>query len=415
MAPKRFFRPMLLDYSLPHPGVRQIRYFIFLKDILLLALGAFGGPQAHMVMIIKHLVKKRAYLTEEELMELNALCSILPGPSSTQTITAIGFKVGGPNLAYLTLIVWSLPAVIMLTLAGIFIAYFQKNNISLDFTRFIQPMPVGFMLYAVYHFGRKIVRTPLATGISAAAAVVSFLLHSPWVAPLVLLSGGAITAVQYQKLERKVEKDPLRVNWANFILFASVGILAAVLGAITHWLPIRLFENFYRNGSLTYGGGQALSAVLLTEFVRFPKKQYLDVNEFLTGSAISQVVPGPNFSFAAFIGALAMRDQGIGGQVLGSFMAAAGIFLPGTFLIFFVYRFWSQLKQYRVVRASLEGINAVTTGIIAAAAVLLFLRLEGNVLLNTGIVGITFSLLSFTKVPHYLIIAAGLLLGLLVK
>ncbi len=185
------------------------------------------------------------------------------------------------------------------------------------------------------------------------------------------------------------------------------------MGAVTHWLPIRLFENFYRNGSLIYGGGQALVSLLFTEFVAFKKKQYLSAEEFLSGVAISQVVPGPNFSLAAFIGVLAMRDQGIGGEILGSFMASAGVFLPGTFLIFFVYRFWNQLKQYRVIRASLEGINAASTGLIAAAAVLLFMRLESN-LLNTGIVMATFCLVSFTRVPHYLIILAGLLLGYLI-
>ncbi len=202
MGKKRFFQPMLLDYSLPHPGVRQIRYFIFLKDILLLALGAFGGPQAHMAMMIKHLVKKRAYLTEEELIELNALCSVLPGPSSTQTITAIGYKVGGPNLAYLTLIVWTLPAVVIMTLTGICISYLQEQRISLHFTRFIQPMAVGFMLYAGVQIGRKVIHTVTAAGISILAAVASFFLQSPWVAPLVLVAGGITTAFQFQKLER---------------------------------------------------------------------------------------------------------------------------------------------------------------------------------------------------------------------
>jgi chromate transporter len=76
------------------------RYYIFLKDVLLLALTAFGGPQAHISMMFKLLVEKRRYLTEQELIELNALCQILPGPTSTQTITAIGFQIGGPNLAY---------------------------------------------------------------------------------------------------------------------------------------------------------------------------------------------------------------------------------------------------------------------------------------------------------------------------
>lgn len=409
---RRFFRPVMPVYTLPQPGVRQIRYLIFLKDVLILALGALGGPQAHLAMMIKHLVKKRGYLTEAELIELNALCSVLPGPSSTQTITAIGYKVGGPNLAYLSLITWALPAITIMTLAGMCISYLQAQQISLSFTRFIQPMAVGFMVYGGYQIGRKVLDTSTSVGIAVVAALVSFVLKTPWMAPLVLFGGGGITAFRFQKLERKEKKDPLRINWSNFVLFISVGIAAAIIGGITHWLPIRLFENFYRNGSLIYGGGQALVPLLFTEFVRFKKKQYLSAEEFLSGLAIAQVVPGPNFSFTAFIGVLAMRDYGIGGEILGSFMASAGIFLPGTFLIFFVYPFWNQLKQYRIVRASLQGINAASTGLIASAAVLLLLQLKPD-FLNLAIVGATFCLLLFTRIPHILIILTGLLVGVL--
>lgn len=412
MGYRRFFRPVMPNYSLPHPGVRQIRYFIFLKDILILALTAFGGPQAHLAMMIKHLVKKRAYLTEAELLELNALCSVLPGPSSTQTITAIAYKVGGPNLAYLSLIVWALPAITIMTLAGIFIAYLDDKHISLDFTRFIQPMAVGFMTYGGYQIGKKVIHTEVSVAIAVVAAMVSFFVQTPWMAPLVLFGGGGVTAFRFQKLERKEKKDPFRVDWSNFILFISVAILAAIVGAITRWLPIRLFENFYRNGSIIYGGGQALVPLLFTEFVRFKKKQYLSAEEFLSGLALAQVVPGPNFSFTSFIGVLAMRDYGVGGEVLGSIMAAAGIFLPGTFLIFFVYHFWNQLKQYRIVRASLEGINAASTGMIASAAVLLLKQLDHS-FLSLGIVAATFCLLQFTRIPQILLILAGLALGIL--
>jgi len=88
---------------------RQIRYIIFLKDVMILALTCFGGPQVHLTMFLDRLVKKHNYITEAEIMELQALCQILPGPTSTQTITAIGFRLGGPNLAYLTLLVWIIP------------------------------------------------------------------------------------------------------------------------------------------------------------------------------------------------------------------------------------------------------------------------------------------------------------------
>lgn len=91
-------------------SVRQVRYYVFLKDVFALSVTAFGGPQAFLAMLLERMVKTRSYITEEELWELNALCNILPGPSSTQLVSAIGFRVGGPNLAYLALLVWILPA-----------------------------------------------------------------------------------------------------------------------------------------------------------------------------------------------------------------------------------------------------------------------------------------------------------------
>src|SRR5690606_24852308 len=179
-------------------------------------------------------------------------------------------------------------------------------------------------------------------------------------------------------------------------------------------LPIRLFENFYRNGSLIFGGGQVLTPLLYTEFVQYAPKRYLTTEEFLSGYAVAQALPGPVFSFSSYIGALSMREYGIVGEIVGAFMSALGIFLPGTFLIFFVIRFWDSLKKYRAVRASLEGITAASSGLVAAAAVILFQPLE-NSFLNFGVTIATFCLMIFTRVPSTLIIAGGLALGLLVE
>src|SRR6187431_3293758 len=98
----------------------------------MLACTTFGGPQAHIAHFQKVLVQKRKYLSEEDLMELNSLCQILPGPASTQTLTAIGFKIGGPNLAYLTLLVWILPAVTAMTAAAVVMSSLQTKNLSLE-------------------------------------------------------------------------------------------------------------------------------------------------------------------------------------------------------------------------------------------------------------------------------------------
>ncbi|SIT89799.1 chromate efflux transporter [Pontibacter indicus] len=388
----------------------SLRYYIFLKDVLLLALTAFGGPQAHIAMMFKLLVEKRRYLSDQELIELNALCQILPGPTSTQTITAIGFKIGGPNLAYLTLLVWIMPAATTMALAGFVISYLQENNISLHFLSIVLPMAVSFVAYAAWKISVKVVTTKIAVVLMVFAAILSYFFRSPWVYPLLLISGGAVTALRFKQHPQEKDKK-LDIQWANFFLYVGVFILAAALGGATSSLPVRLFENFYRNGSMVFGGGQVLVPLMYTEFVQF--KGYLTGEEFLSGYAIAQALPGPTFSFTAFVGNLAMREYGIAGQFLGSFVATVGIFLPGTFLIFFVIRFWDGLKKYRVVRASLEGISAVSSGMVVAAAIMLYHPID-NTLLNFGIVVITFALLMFTRIPAPVLILTGLLLGFVI-
>lgn len=360
-------------------------------------------------MMFDMLVKKRGYLSEADLIELNALCQILPGPTSTQTITALGFKIGGPNLAYLTLLVWMLPAVSLMTFAAILIHFIEGQELSLNFTRFLQPIAVGFVAFAAYKITRKVVRSKTSWLLMLFSLIISVRFNSPYVFPLLITIGAAASALKY-KQQPKIAKQPLKVEWSNFLLWAGVFIGAAFLGAITGSLPIRLFENFYRTGSLIFGGGQVLIPFLYAEFVEL--KGYLTSQEFLTGYALGQSIPGPTFSFVSYVGAFAMNSQGLAGQLLGGFIAALGIFLPGTFLIFFVIRFWEALKKYRGVRASLEGVNAISSGMVIAAAFLLFLPMYNSVV-DICIMLATFALLSFTRVPAPVLIVAGLLGGVI--
>lgn len=414
--------------------VRRVRYYIFLRDVLILALTTFGGPQAHLAHFHKILVKKRGYLTEPDLMELNSLCQILPGPASTQTLVAVGFKFGGPNLAYLTLLVWILPAVSLMTAAAMVMTSIQEKHWSIEFTRYIQPMAVGFVSYGAYMISLKTVNTKTGIALMIAAAVISYYIQTPYIYPIIIVGAGLVTSMKF-KSQPKETKQNLRVNWANLLLWAGVLVVAAALGGITKALPVKLFENFYRSGSLVFGGGQVLAPLLYTEFVEIPKedskvsalrtklkqkyapKPYhtpISHDEFLSGYAVAQALPGPVFSFSAYIGALSARNYGIGGEILGALMSAFGIFLPGTFMIFFVIRFWDGLKKYRPVRASLEGITAAAAGLVAASAIILFQPLE-NTLLNFGVTIATFCLLVFTRIPSPLIIIGGLALGFILR
>lgn len=388
--------------------MKKIRRLIFLKDVLILACTSFGGPQVHFAMFIDRFVKKRNYLTEAELLELQALCGMLPGPTSTQIITALGFKIGGPNLAYLTLLVWIMPAVAIMTAAA-FGMTFLRNR---DLIRFIQPIGVALIIHAGYMLGRKVIKNQIGIILMIISAAFAFYYQSPWVCPIALIIGGTFTSFNYQDYPKQT-KHKMIIPWSNFNLFWGFLLFLAVLGHFTDYEPIRLFENFYRNGSLTFGGGQVLAPMLYTEFVEF--KGIVRGDDFLTGMALSQALPGPVFALTSYLGVLVMKDGMWYEQLLGSMVGAAGIFLPGTFLIFFVYRIWGQLKQFRGIRASLDGINATSIGLTLSAAFTFLVPMVQRVdYLGIITVLITLGLNHFTKIPTFFIFLGGLILGLLV-
>jgi chromate transporter len=388
--------------------MKKIRRLIFLKDVLILACTSFGGPQVHLAMFIDRFVKKRNYLTEAELLELQALCAMLPGPTSTQTITALGYKIGGSNLAYITLLVWITPAVAIMTAAAFGMTLLRNR----DVIRFIQPIGVALIIHAGYVLGQKVIKNQAGIILMLISAIFAFYYQSPWVCPIALIIGGTYTSFNYKDYPKQT-KHKMIIPWSNFNLFWGFLLFLAVLGHFTDYTPVRLFENFYRNGSLTFGGGQVLAPMLYTEFVEF--KHLVRADDFLTGMALSQALPGPVFSLTSYLGVLVMKDGTWYEQLFGSMAGAAGIFLPGTFLIFFVYRIWGQLKQFRGIRASLDGINATSIGLTLSAAFTFIVPMVQRVdYLGITTVLTTLALIQFTKIPTFFIFLGGLILGLLV-
>ncbi len=388
---------------------RKPKHVEFLWDVLVLAMTSFGGVQVHIALFLKKLVKEKGYLTEDELFEIQALCSFLPGPTSTQMITAIGYKRGGANMAYATLIAWISPAVFVMTLAAFGMTYLRNR----DIIQFVTPVGIGLILQAGWIMAKKFLRAPMYIFIFLFTVLIGLYFQSPFIFPLLLLMGGLISSLNFKEFPRQ-NKHKMIIPWANFHLFWGFLVFLAVLGHFTDYYPIRIFENFYRNGSLVFGGGQVLVPVLFTEFVEF--KQLIREDDFLTGMTLSQTLPGPVFALTSYLGVLLMKDYGILGELAGSVIGALGIFLPGTFLIFFVYRIWGQLKQYRFIRASLPGIQSVSVG-LTIVAVYTFIHpmvVQAN-LIGFGIVIVTFLVAQMTKLPPIALFVIALVAGIIVS
>ena len=416
------------------------RHIPFLKTVLVYSLTAFGGPQGHLGMMMKTFVQKRKDVTEEELIEYNSFCQMLPGASSTQTITLIGYKRGGAKLAIITMLIWILPAAIFMGILSFILTIYPTGNFATSLLQYIEPMAIGFLIYAaIKAFGISI-KSPITFIIMLiATGVTFFLFKSPWVFPLLILAGSIATNFSNKRIPGDSKSKPRQIKWRNIFWFVFVFIVAGVLSETARkqdW-PNRkvynLFENYYRFGSFVFGGGDVLLPMMIDQYVVRPnsilKKEekseafntssnmlVMKKSEILTGFGLVRALPGPVFSVASFTGGMALKEEGYKMQLMGCIVACIGIFLPSALLVLFFFPVWQYLKKYVVVFRALEGINAVVVGLMFAASLYLLRglhidHLDMKSVLSILVILATFLLLKYTKLPAPFIVIGCILLG----
>jgi chromate transporter len=370
----------------------------------------------HFVRMHKLFVEKQRYISENELLEINAFVQLLPGASSTQLLTLIGYKRGGAVLATLTLVLWMLPACILMGFLSFLVIYFNHAHVAYIF-RFVQPMAVGFLAFSAFKTFRISIKHQATFFIMLGAALITYLIQSPWVFPSLIIAGSIVSNFSDKRIPDFKEKSK-PVNWYNLWLFAIIFIIAGFLSeyARLHNLPFRkpisLFENFYRFGSIVFGGGSVLITMMFEQYVIRAKTPYMASSDFLTGAGMVQAFPGPIFSIASFVGGMVLKDMGPQFQLLGCIIGSIGIFLPSLLLVLFFYPLWNTLKKHVVVFRAMEGINAVVVGIMAAATFLLFMSIPSRYeLLNLCAVLVTVLVLQFTRIPSPIIVLGFLLIG----
>jgi chromate transporter len=409
------------------------RHIPFLKTVFYYSLTAFGGPQGHLGMMLKTFVNKKNYVTEEELIEYNSFCQLLPGASSTQTVTLIGFKRGGVSLAVLTLIIWILPACILMGSLSFLLTAFPAKNYTANLFKFIQPMAIGFLLFAVFRAYSISVNNIITFVIMVFSTVITyFFFKTPWVFPVLIIAGGIATSFSSKRIPEKEVVKPRQIRWTNIWLFVFIFILAGIMSETARkqqWQnrkAYNLFENFYRFGSFVFGGGDVLLPMMLDQYVERPtSKKVLEKNpdalkiersDLLTGYGFVRAIPGPVFSVASFTGGMALKNNGFTFQLLGCIIGSIAIFLPSALLVLFFFPVWQYLKKFVAVYRALEGINAVVVGLMAAAAGYLlngipYLPTQTSGLLILAVIIGTFLFLKYTRVPPPFIVIACVLLG----
>lgn len=413
--------------------LKLIRHIPFLKAVFFHSITAFGGPQGHFGMMMKTFVDRRRDVSKEELIEYNSFCQLLPGASSTQTLALIGYKRGGVPLAIFTLLIWILPACILMGALSFLVSTIGHTGLATSIFQFITPMAVGFLAFAAFRAFKHSIKNTITLVIMLAALVLSFLLFkAPWIVPVLIVAGGVATNFSDKRIPEGEKIKPRQIRWTNIWLFAIIFIIAGVLSETArkqNWSDRKaynLFEYNYRMGSFVFGGGDVLIPLMLDQFVARPTDQRVIKNknnviriekiELLTGAGMVRAIPGPVFSIASFTGGLALQGEGTGKQILGCIIGTIAIFLPSALLVLFFFPVWQYLKKYVIVFRALEGINAAVVGIMWAAIFYLLkdvpiLQVNTVSVLNVLVIASTFLLLQFSKLATPFIVLLCLLLG----
>ncbi|MEO8710846.1 MAG: chromate transporter [Parafilimonas sp.] len=414
------------------------RHIPFLKAVFFHSVAAFGGPQGHFGMMIKNFVHRRHDVTEQELLEYNAFCQMLPGASSTQTLTLIGYKRGGIPLAILTLLIWITPASILMGAFSFLIEYINDKQALVGIFNFIQPMSVGFIAFSAFKMGKVAVNNTITTVITIVAAIISFFLFkTPWTFPVVIIAAGVATNFSSKRIPQK-GIPPQKIKWANILIFFAVFAVAGYISETArkqNWpnrAPYNLFENFYRFGSLVFGGGDVLIPMMYQQYVVHPNTYRIEEknpgalkinkDDFLTGAGMIRAIPGPVFSVGAYMGGISLKNSGYKMQLLACAIGSIALFLPSLLLVLFFFPVWHNLKRYAVIYRSLEGINASVVGIMIGSTIYLMKDVSvditvGSVLpfANIAVIAGTFCLLSFTKLRPQFVPLLCLLMGIVIS
>jgi chromate transporter len=312
--------------------------------------------------------------------------------------------------------------------AGIGTAHLQSS-----FFQFIQPMAIGFLVFAAIRAFKISVNNLITQIIMVVSVTATYLLFkTPWVFPLLIIFGGIATNFSSKRIPEEEVIRPRHIRWTNIWLFVLIFIIAGILSESArkenweHRKAYNLFENFYRFGSFVFGGGDVLIPMILDQYVARPtdakfvdtqkKIIRIDRDELLTGAGMVRAIPGPIFAIASYTGGIALKDEGTNMQLLGCLIGTIAIFLPSVLLVLFFFPVWQYFKKYVVVYRALEGINAVVVGLMIAAtfyllkdiSIMSFNRIS---MLNISVILTTFLVLNFTKIPAPVVVLFCLLLG----
>lgn len=336
-------------------------FLVFLR----LGLTSFGGPIAHLGYFHAEFVNRRKWIDEHAYADLVALCQFLPGPASSQVGIALGLSRAGYFGAFAAWLGFTLPSAILLVLFSFGVSNFS-NSIPLGALHGLKVAAVAVVAQAIWSMSTKLCPDKERATLAIVAAVIASIFSSALIQIAIILVAGVFGAFYLQKIQQlphspfatKVTKTAAAFS---LILFFSSLLLLPVLSQSFPFHTIKLFDSFFRAGSLVFGGGHVVLPLLKNEVVN---SGWVTNDAFLAGYGAAQAIPGPLFAFTAYLGAISTIAPA---GVLGATICLVAAFLPSFLLVIGALPFWEQLRKYDSMKFAVNGINAAVVGLLIAA------------------------------------------------
>jgi chromate transporter len=336
-----------------------------LRAFLKLGVSSFGGPIAHIGYFREEFVVRRGWLDERTYADLVGLCQFLPGPASSQVGFSIGLMRAGYRGAIAAWIGFTLPSAVALVLFAYGVTALG-GPLGLALLHGLKLVAASIVAQAVLGMARTLTPDRQRASIAALAVVIISSSTSPMAQIAAILLGGAL-GYRFCRTAQDASPSRLRLpvsRTAGIAALAAFGLLLIglpVLVRLQHSQGIALFDAFYRSGALVFGGGHVVLPLLREAFVA---RGWVTDDAFLAGYGAAQAIPGPLFTFAAYLGAVVTpAPHGVPGAVLG----IVGIFLPGMLILLGTLPFWASLRGRTGTQAAMRGTNAAVVGLLGAA------------------------------------------------
>lgn len=336
-------------------------FAVFLR----LGLTSFGGPVAHLAYFRSEFIDKRRWLDEAGFADLLALSQFLPGPSSSEFGFAVGLLRAGLPGALCAWLGFTLPSALIMGGLGFGVAH-VGDLAGAPWLHGLMLVACAVVALAVWQMARRLANDVPRGAMALAAAALALTLPATW-GQLAAITFGAAAGRLFLPGDTRQAVLPFApqvsrgVAIVALIAFAMLLTLPPIVAAASGSSALQLFDGFYRSGALVFGGGHVLLPLLNAVVV---PKGWVNQDTFLAGYGAAQALPGPLFTFAAFLG---VSPQAPAGGLLGGALALIAIFLPGSLLIVGTLPFWSALRANRAMQATLKGVNAAVVGLLLAA------------------------------------------------